>query len=727
MEAARQPWPTLGVLLVRDGLVTSDQLEEVLAQQGDERENRISSRRLGEALVERGLATSGEIARRVAEQHELPFVDLEDPDARVRLDGRLPEEVAHRYSALPIRLFPDGSVLVVVSDPTRSGCFDEIRRAVGMPVRFAVAAPDLIEAAIAEDAPEPTIPDEGETAPAPSERPWPVLGSLLLRDGLVTEDELDAALAQQRLSSTRRLGEILVARGALGEEAISRALAEQHEVRFVDLREHELDPAVASLLPLELARSHAALPIQRLADGSLLVVVADPTTALHSEELQSALDEPLEFAVGMLAEIQSAIEELEAGSDERPPAPTEPDSPALAVAPDRETETDGQEPLPEPPADPEHAEALDALERALEGGASAVHFVPRPNGIVVLARIDGVAGELETIPSEHADAIRHELAELARGPRLGLDLAERSVEVRPAVVPTLFGDRVTFRVVDAPLPTPFAELLRRTGSAEALLGELERGLGLVAFCGPAASVRGSTLHAALAEVVAKDRVVLAIEESVDHVVTGVEHVETDLGRGLTYAAGLETILRSDPDVVVVGELADPPTARLATRAALDGRLVLTTVEASSAVEGVQRLLELGVAPSALARALSAVVGQRSVRSICLDCRESYYASRRELADLGRHSGELGRRLLGRGRGCGTCGGTGFGADVELFESLPLTDAVRVLIEAGASVRELAEGARDGGMRTLLIDAAELCLDGVTTAADVGRLARHGTA
>jgi len=337
MEApAPAPWPALGVLLIRDGLVNREELEAALAEQGDGRDRRVSGQRLGEALVERGVVTATQVARLVAEQHELPFVDLEESDSYGALATRLPVELARRCSALPIRLFPDDSLLVAVADPGRLACLDDIRRSLGVRVRWAVAAPDTIAAAIeaaeqmtlrlaeindaetvdAEELDDDRVvelgsPDEplahtGSLEIQESER-RPVLGSLLLRDGLVTEDELDAALAQQRLSSTRRLGEILVARGTLGEDDVSRALAEQHELPFVELSEHDIDPAAAALLPVELVRRHSALPISYLADGSVLVVVADPTSSIHDEQLRADLGVSVRYAVAAARQIEIAI------------------------------------------------------------------------------------------------------------------------------------------------------------------------------------------------------------------------------------------------------------------------------------------------------------------------------------------------------------------------------------------------------------------------------------
>ena len=764
MEAARLPWPALGVLLIRDGLVTSEELEGVLARQGDDREHRISSQRLGEALVESGIVTSAQIARLVAEQHELPFVDLDERDSLVPVAVRLPEELARLHTALPVRAFPDGSLLVVVADPTRVDCFDDIRRALGVPVRFAVAAPAAIEAAIEADMARVPLPendededeDEGGASPAaddsmdllmdagePEEPPHaggestrrPVLGSLLMRDGLITADELDAALAQQRLSSTRRLGEILVARGILTEMDVSRALAEQHELPFVDLREHVVDVEAAALLPRDVALAHAALPISRLAEGALLVAVADPASARHSDELRFALGVPLQFAVAMLAEIEAAIESLRVAGNGTPAEEVGGDAPPLLLEASPTPELDAGDGTDDEQEDerrdanedekedeepvPKRQTVTDTIERAFAGGASAIHFTTRPEGIVVLARSDGVLSELETIPHASADVVRAELAELVRRPLVVLDVGERSVELRSAVLPTLLGDRVTFRRVErTDEPDSFLGLFERTGAGDAMRKALDGGSGLFVVCGPAESGRTTTLYAALAELVADDRAILTIENPVERLVPGADQTEVDLREGVTFASGLRTILHSDPDVVVVGEIVDPETARLATRAALAGHLVLTTLDAETASSGVRRLLDLGVEPDVLSEAVTGVVAQQLVRRVCLECRESYYASAAELTELGRPPEEVGRRLLGRGEGCADCSDSGHAGRMSLFEVLPLSEQIRTLVGLGASAREIKEAGIANGMRTLANDAVELCLEGVTTPAEV---------
>ena len=776
MEApAPAPWPALGVLLIRDGLVSRAELEAALAEQGDSRDRRVSGQRLGEALVERGVVTSVQVARLVAEQHELPYVDLEESDSIGPVATRLPEELARRCSALPIRLFPDGSLLVAVADPGRLACLDDIRRVLGVRVRWAVAAPDAIAASIevaaqmtllqaeaTEAEPEATEQvetDEAlEASPLPREpvgrdvspgvadgERRPLLGSLLLRDGLVTEDELDAALAQQRLSSTRRLGEILVARGALSEAQVSRALAEQHGLPFVELEKHDIDPAARALLQVELAHRHLALPVSYLAVGSVLVVVADPTSAVRDEELRAELGVSVQYAVAAPTEIETAIastseaervaappiEGVDAGSssvddgdDERPGADVE--RPTFTLVPAQTNQDEAQE-------ETDAATVHDTVEHALSLGASAIHFAPRSAGMVVHVRIDGDLRELAILPL--SDLVTNELGRL-----VGVDLirsarprharpvsfGEGKVLLEAAVLPTVRGTRVTLRVVDETTLRPrpsLSDLVTEASQREAIQDALAERQGMLVFCGTPGSRPSTTLYAALLELDTSKRNVLTIAGPVGGEIEGIDHVEVDVATGVTTADGLRVILASDPDVVAVGALDDDEAARAAVGGAL-GTLVLTTLVAPTATAGVRRLTELGGDPALVGAVLTGVVAQQVVRTTCLACRKTYYAAPDELAELGLPLEESGRRLLGRGRGCDECAGSGHRGQVRLVEVLPVTDDVRALISGGASWSDIERAAVAAGMRTLREQAIGLCLEGAITTTELRAAARR---
>ncbi len=744
------------MLLIRDGLVSRAELEAALAEQGDGRDRRVSGQRLGEALVERGVVTTEQVARLVAEQHELPFVDLDESDSIGPVATKLPEELARRCSALPIRVFPDGSLLVAVADPGRLACLDDIRRVLGVRVRWAVASPDAItasieiaarmtllqaeaseaeleamddDATVAIEALELALPGEPvarEPSPevADSDR-RPVLGSLLLRDGLVTEDELDAALAQQRLSSTRRLGEILVARGALSEADVSRALAEQHELPFVELSDYDIDHAAAALLPIDLLRRHSALPVSYLADGSVLVVVADPTSSIRDEELRASLDVPVQYAVAVAREIETAIA---SAVEAEPTAVADRPSVALVPAP-AESEADAER--------DEHAESRNGGEpdaavdlpariaRALALGATAVHFEPRSSGMVISGRVDGVLQELGTLPD--GDRVTDELTRL-----MGVDIAQAtrphrrnavpisfqqdSVELEAVVLPTTRGPRVTFRVAEEALPCPpLSDLVPDTLQRETIQTALAGCRGLLVFCGTPGSALTATLYAAIQELDAASLSVLTLEDPVVGGLDGVHQIEVDPSAGVTAASGLRAILASDPDVVALGALVDEETTQAAVLGARD-TLVLTTLGAPTAATGARRLCELGGNPALVSTALTGIVAQQTLPTSCLECRETYYATVDELFELGLPSEDGGKRLLGRGRGCDECGGSGYRGETSLVEVLPLTDEVRALIAEGSSSAEVECAAGAAGMRTLREQGIALCLEGVTTTA-----------
>ena len=342
MEAAHHPWPALGVLMVRDALISKEELEAILEEQRQVRLQRISGRQLGELLVARGMVTTAQVARLVAEQYELSFVDLATSDIDLQVARQLSEELAQRFSALPVSLRSDGSYVVAIADPGTVLFSDELRRALGSTPHFVVVGPDAIEAAIAfvhraeqaplsqqdEDQPELHA-DVVELRPGDSSEPAvlsaddsyfdlarpaehrpPPLGAMLLREGLLSDDELEAALAQQRLTTSWRLGEILVNRGLVTPSVVARLVAEQYELPFVEIAEIDVDPAAALLLPWEIARQYPAIPTKTRADGSLEVAIADPTNRFYSDELHGALGVPLTFVVAAPDAIDAMLESV---------------------------------------------------------------------------------------------------------------------------------------------------------------------------------------------------------------------------------------------------------------------------------------------------------------------------------------------------------------------------------------------------------------------------------
>lgn len=871
MEAAANPWPALGVLLLRDGLVDQDELEELLGEQRDTRQHRLSGWKLGEILVDRGRVTAEQVARLVAEQYELPYLELDVDTIDLRIAGRLSEDLVDRFTALPVELLDGGSVLVAVSDPGIVLFTDELRRSLGMPVRFAVVAPAAIKAAITfareharhhppVDSAWPTGTSSFDLvraggqggdatapgrpaltfAPPPTTETWPPLGTLLVRDGLVTEDELEAALAQQRLSSNKRLGEILVERGSLTRSDVARVVAEQYELPYVDVADDELDDGIANLLPLELSTRYSAIPLRFQPDDSLLVAVADPTTVMDAGELFSELGGRLDFAVADPDVIEAALlrrrlhplratsgAETEAvghepptdaepgetpeaegevvadptlspseqdgaherdqdGRDDEPVGPSDDpaaeaaadvpladDHPADDPAPDADPtgavdvhEDTGEEPavgdmvaspdvqvasdasaasladepveledevlgelvqlsvqrpdLPWSPDDlldendeaarldrsdarPEPSESelaaaiQELLDRACELGATSVAFAPRDGELAALARIDGELRELDV------------MADIDRG-MLGRALAaDHATEV--ITLPTRRGELHTARFALDPAPVPALPDLGLEATEEQVLrSALGQRSGIVVLAGADRETLTSSISSVLHELAARGGLVLTVGHPLDEPLEGVHE--------LTRSGALGRALLAEPDTIVAGEDVDGRTADLLVRAARD-TLVVAAVRAGTPSDALRLLLGLGVDPSALASTLACALARSRVRRTCLACREAYYASREELVALGRPEDEVGRRLLGRGRGCDACGHTGYDGAGPLVALLPADEELRRRVADGTPLSDAtafvagSDAARD--------ELARLCLDGVTTFAEVRRV------
>jgi type IV pilus assembly protein PilB len=550
--------------------------------------------------------------------------------------------------------------------------------------------------------------------------PWPALGALLLRDGALTVEQLQVALEEKR-TSTKRLGEILVDRGFVTPTQVSRVLAEQHELPFVDLVRDPVDMAAAGLLSEELARRYGAIPVRFLADGSVLVAVADPTDVVVSDDLRLALGTTVRVGVASAETIARTIARVHGGELEvEEPEIPEPDEEGGATVVDLRDASS---------LAPAIKQVNVVLSRALDLGASDVHFTPQRKRLLVRARVDGVMREIGSIPKNLQPAVTSRLKVMAeldiaekRAPqdgRLSLKSGDRSIDVRVAVLPTSFGEKVTLRIMAS---GDAAASLSELGLTDAAAAELERAVqqpfGAVIAVGPTGSGKSTTLHAALARVNDDERVITTIEDPVEYQVANADQIEVNPRAGLTFASGLRTILRSDPDVILVGEIRDEETAEIAFQAAMTGHMVLSSLHAQNAASAIARLKDMGVDPGLIATSLNCIVAQRLARKLCEHCREPYVADQAERAELGLGSADE-QAWLYRSTGCEACSYTGYSGRVGLFEVMPIRGRIRSLVER--STEEIFAAAVEGGMTTMRQDGLRLVLAGVTSLAEVRRV------
>jgi type IV pilus assembly protein PilB len=548
--------------------------------------------------------------------------------------------------------------------------------------------------------------------------PWPALGTLLVRDGALTPEELDLALGTQLAAPERRLGEILVEEGFCTRAQIARVLAEQHELEYLELSDTSIDIDAATLLRENLARRYLALPVRLLEDGSVLVAVADPTNVLFSDELRLALGMPIRVGVAPADTIEAAIARLHD------------DVHAITEVEEHHEVDDGATVLDLDHETPAVVFVNRTIARALEVGASDIHFTPQHKRLHVRIRVDGVVRDLASISAKHAPAVTSRLKVMGgldiaerRAPqdgRVSIRRGERTVDLRVAVLPTTHGEKVTLRILNQrDAPGSLAELGLWPQTQLLLEHAIRQPYGAVVVVGPTGSGKTTTLYGCLMELNAPERTITTIEDPVEYRAPGIDQIEVNLRAGLTFASGLRTILRSDPDVILVGEIRDEETARIAFRAAMTGHLVMTTLHAQTSAAAIQRLLDIGVDPGLISTTINCFVGQRLVRRLCQDCAEQYQPDASELAAVGIDDQHSDLVLL-RAVGCPQCGGTGYRGRIGIFEVLPMTDEIAALV--GAPTRDIQAAAVAQGMNTLREDGVRLTLEGVTTLDEVRRVA-----
>ena len=547
--------------------------------------------------------------------------------------------------------------------------------------------------------------------------PWPALGALLVRDGSIAPEQLERALEEKRAHPTRRLGEILFEQGAATRAQIGRILAEQHELHYIELEEGVVEADAAGLLPENLARRYHAVPVRFLDDGSILVAVADPTNVIFSDDLRLALGVPVTVGVASGDAIERAITRVHEQVQE------------ITEVDDHEDEDQSQV-LDLDHETPAVVFVNKTISRALDLGASDIHFTPQARRLNVRVRVDGVVRDLTSIAGSSQAAVTSRLKIMGE-----LDIAERrapqdgrvtirrgsdTVDVRMAVLPTTHGEKVTLRILNQrDAPSSLVELGMWPRSVALVEAALRQPYGSIIVVGPTGSGKTTTLYAALSQLNTPDRTLMTIEDPVEYRAPGLDQVEVNPRAGLTFASGLRTILRSDPDVILVGEIRDEETAQIALRASMTGHLVLSTLHAQTASSAIQRLLDMNIDPGIISTSVNCFVAQRLVRRLCQDCAEPYRPEPEDLYALGVPSSYAELQLF-KAIGCPECGNVGYRGRIGIFEVLPLTDEISRLI--GAPTREIEAAAIREGMFTLRDDGIRLSISGVTTLEEVRRVA-----
>lgn len=563
----------------------------------------------------------------------------------------------------------------------------------------------------------------------PRKRSRQRLGEILVEKGLITPEQLADALEEQ-VRTRRRLGEILISRGLVTERDLAEALAERLGVRFIDLHETTIDPTAVALITERDARRYEALPIGFVDDHTLLVAMVDPSNIFAIDDLRILTGYDIEPAIATDEDILDQISKLSRIEDKVGAALEE-------QAPDEErvTAEEISDILVQVDEAPVVKLVNGIIAQAVEDGASDIHFEPQAKDMVVRMRQDGVLHQVMTIPRRMQPGVLSRVKVMAdldiaerripQDGRIGLMVGGKPIDMRVATIPTVYGEKIVIRLLDRSNVMLKLEDLGFSPKALARYRKsFTRPYGAILVTGPTGSGKSTTLYATLNILNSPEKNIITVEDPVEYRLAGINQVQVNPKAGLTFASGLRSILRCDPDIIMIGEIRDRETAQIAIESALTGHLVLSTLHTNDAPGALSRLTEMGIEPFLTASAVDCVLAQRLARKLCPYCKEPYKPTQEMLRrnDFPPEVVENWEEVvLYRPVGCSRCNNTGYKGRIGLFEVMLVSEAIERLTVERKSADEIGRVAQAEGMKTLRDDGIEKVLAGITSIEEIARV------
>jgi len=545
---------------------------------------------------------------------------------------------------------------------------------------------------------------------------------IIVELGFASRERVEAAVLAAREAGVPP-EQMLVDEGVITAEQRGRAVAERLGLEFLDLSQHRVDMAAVNLLPADVAKRCELVPIGREGDRTLVVAMADPANVVAIDDVEIQTGMSVRAAVATREDILAVITQANR-LDTSVTAVTD------AVEEDQTQPVelhDLQEAATETPT----VKLVNSLlSQAVAHGASDIHFEPEPRDLRVRIRVDGVLDEIARIPGRMVPGVVSRIKimcdldiserRLPQDGRLGLSIDGTQIDIRVVTLPTVHGESVVMRILDrsnALIEIP------KLGLDEYSQGRLRvatgHAHGSVLVAGPTGSGKSTTLYAVLNSLNSPDKNIVTIEDPVEYQLPGITQVAVNARSGLTFAAGLRSMMRADPDIIMVGEIRDRETAQISIEAALTGHLLFSTLHTNDAPSAITRLVEMGIEPFLIASSVRCVVAQRLARLLCTTCKQPV---RLEAAVLAQSGFTVDRHVDAyRAGGCARCGNSGYRGRIGIYEIMPLSDAIRELALHSASANQIMETARAEGMRTLREDAFEKVRQGVTAIDEVMRV------
>ena len=569
------------------------------------------------------------------------------------------------------------------------------------------------------------------------------LGDLLVKENLISQQQLKEALEYQRVNGGR-LGNCLIRLGFVTDDEITAILSRQYGVPSINLSFFDIDPSIVKLIPVETAQKYQILPLSRVG-STLTIAMIDPTNVFAMDDIKFMTGFNIEPVVASETAIREAIDKYYGSThaielkkvmediaviDQK----LDGDDTSLELASEEEAiDLEGLEQAAEEAPIIKLVNLI--LSNALKRGASDIHIEPYEKEFRVRFRIDGVLYNIMNPPLKLKDAITSRIKIMSK-----LDISEKrlpqdgrikvkmkndgkikDLDFRVSVLPTLYGEKVVLRLLDKDnLMLDMTRLGFESESLKKFESAILKPYGMVLVTGPTGSGKTNTLYSSIAQLNKIDTNVMTAEDPVEFNVPGINQVQMKEQIGLNFAAALRAFLRQDPDIIMVGEVRDLETAQIAVKAALTGHLVLSTLHTNDAPSTISRLMNMGIEPFLVATSVHLICAQRLIRRVCKECKEEVSTLAQTLIDAGFSPTEAKKLATYRGKGCPTCNGTGYKGRVGLYEVMEINDDLRELILIGASSLELKKKAIEHGMITLRASGLQKLRDGVTTLEEVLR-------
>ena len=551
------------------------------------------------------------------------------------------------------------------------------------------------------------------------------LGDLLIADGVITREQFEEAIAIQQRSG-KRLGQVIVERRWITEEALNTLLARQLGVPFIELRQLQLEPEIVQRIPEAMARRHRVVAL-REEDDAILLGMVDPTNLFGYDEVAAHLRQPVRIALVSEAALLAALDLVYRRTDEMTLL-------AQEVREDLQSASDqtGIIRIDEGSPDAPVLKLLNSMfEDAVQVRASDIHIEPSDRGLRIRQRIDGVLQEHMLEGNRVSSALVSRLKLMC-----GLDIAEKrlpqdgrfslkvrgtAIDVRVSTLPTQGGESAVMRLLDQSSSIlPLDKIGLADDVRERLTEIIQRSAGMLLVTGPTGSGKTTTLYSALSHLNTPDVKIITVEDPVEYRLDRVCQVQVSAKIGLDFARVLRTILRQDPDIVLVGEMRDRETAEIGLRAAITGHFVMSTLHTATAVGAVNRLIDMGAEGYMIAASVQAVLAQRLLRRVCTDCAAPATLAASEAIWLRAHAPtlDLQQSRFVRGKGCSYCNGTGYRGRIAVHELLELDRALADAVRA-EDFRAIEQAARtQAGFVSLTSRALQLAMQSVTTVAEV---------